>query len=293
MKIVDFVKKMLPFFSRSRVQEDLRITTVELQTMVLPSLKAAASEYKAPFKSPEAKGFLQAYKMTIRVGSQNYFADLHERMGKLSKVLDAVAKMVNTEFEDKIVSAGMNVRKANAVRLLGVIGFLNKYAVSLCNATLHYELKASGASTEYISDVTPGELLRLTKYMPDFTQFLASITGVKDPEETLEAIADVLVDAEAFSGVFGEDKMDPFRVFTVSGFRGNPFYFVGMLVAEYQNNQYKKMEAQKQAIEKRLIALKRAANNQPSPQIERELEALTSRIASLAEELRSVEESLA
>lgn len=293
MKIIDFVKKLLPFFSRNRVQEDLRNTTTELQTMVLPTLKAVSTELKGPFKSQEAKDFMAIYKLALRTSSANYFVDLNDRMGKLLKVLDAITKTVNAEFEDKIVSAGMNVKKANAVRLLGVVGFLNKYAMSLINATLHWELQAGGATMAYISDITPGEHARLKKYLPDFLQFLGSVTGVKDPEQALAEIADVLVEAEDFSAVFGDAKIDPFKVFTTSGFRGNPFYMVGMMVAEYQHNQYKKMEAQKQAIEKRLIALRRSYGGQPSPQIERELEVLTSRIASLSEEMRKHEESLA
>lgn len=293
MKISDFIKKLLPFFARSRVQEDLRNTTTELQTMVLPTLKTASAEVKGAFKSQEAKDFMAVYKLTLRPQGANYFTDMFERMGQLTKVLDAITRVVNAEFEDKVVSAGMNVKKANAVRLLGVIGFLNKFAMSLVNATLHFELQAAGATMPYVSDVTPGELARLKKYMPDFVQFLNSVTAIKDPEQAFDEIADVLVGAETFSSVFGETKIDPFKVFIASDFRGNPLYMVGMMVAEYQHNQYKKMEAQKQAIEKRLIAMRRSANGQPSPQVERELEVLTSRIASLSEDMRKHEESLA
>lgn len=293
MNISAFVKSLLPFFNRNRMQDDLRNTTTEFNTIVLPSLQVAAKELRGPFKSPEAKNFQAIYKQAIRTNAANYAVDLATRLPKLEKTLEAVAKVVNTEVGDKVVSAGMNVRVANAVRVLGALSFINKFTLSLLNATVHYELKNAGLQAEYISDVTEGELRRLQKHMVDYVQFLEALTGVSDPDKAFADIPDVLVEAEAFKDVFGSERLDPFRVFGQSNFRGSPFYIVNMMVAEYQHNQYRKMEAQKQALEKRIIALRRLNQGQASPQVERELEVLTSRIASIGEELRKYEESLA
>lgn len=293
MKISEFAKSMLPFFNRSRVQDDLRNTTTELNTIVLPSIAMLAKELKGPLKSDLAKEVTGTYKQSVRTTAPNIFADLATRLPKLAKTLEALANVVNTEFEDKIASAGLSVRKANVVRVLGVINFIDKYTMSLANALIHQEMKHGGATLSYISDVTEGELVRLRKYMVDYVQFIAALTEVKDPLKAFTDIPDVIVEAEAHVGVFGSDKLDPFRVFGQSNFRGSPFYLIVMLVAEYQHNQHRKMESQKQALEKRLIALKRSTNGQPSPKVEEELEIISSRIASLTETLRTYEESLA
>jgi hypothetical protein len=58
-------------------------------------------------------------------------------------------------------------------------------------------------------------------------------------------------------------------------------------------DNYKQMQDQKKLLEVRLVQLKRIQENRPSPELEREIKVLSSRVANLAADIRKKEESWA
>lgn len=292
MKILDYVRKLLPFFPRNRLQEDFRACNNELNTIVVPALEQLAADYKSGFKSKTAKDLAIVYKSFNRFNQANFFLDLLDKTKDIKALMQSIEKAINDGFEEKVVSSSLTVKKANVVRLVSMISFFNKYTMSMINVVLHEELIAAGSGSEYISDVTPAEIERVTKLMVEYATFVSNVSKVKDHEKVLVELPEVLVQAEGMHGAFSA-SMDPYQVFGRSNFKGSPMYLIAMAVAEYQHKQYKKMQAQKATLEKRLLALKRAQMGQASPELEQEIEALSSKVADLAESLRKYEEDLA
>ncbi len=196
------------------------------------------------------------------------------------------------EFEDRIIPASMSVRAASVLRITNCLGFLNNMVMALVNIIMHEELCSEGVVMHYISDVTPGAKASAKNSMIDFGQLLRQLTTITDFTETLNSIPDITIDAKDVAAAFGT-SLDPFNLGSSGlGFRGNPVYWVGMLAAEWQHGNYKVNEQRKRALEKRLIALKRAQQGTPSPQIERDLEVISSDIARIDERLRGYEEKI-
>lgn len=293
MDIKDFFKGMLPFFPRTRLQEDLKASEAEYGTIVMPSLVLADKEYKGNFKSEGAKNMASKYARFGGKSGGNIFPDMKARFDKLAPVYQALQEQLVSEFGETVVSGGLSARTANMLRMINLMGFINDFAMRVLNAIMHFECQAAGSGMGFISDVTPGEVQFLEKHMLDFGQALDSLAAIKNPAEALKGIPDVMIENQAIARSFGLSKVDPFNLFGSSmGFKGSPMYWVGMQIAEYQHDRYKKMESRKKALEKRLLAQRRAASGSPSPQAEEELEILTSRIAAIDEKMRKYERSV-
>lgn len=291
MKILNFFKGMLPQFSRTRIQDDLRSSRDQYTTFVLPTLTLAAKEFKGNFKSKEAQD-LQARYNSFVGAKGNMFADLLERFKKLEPIYDAMDSEVANEFGERVVPSSLSARSANLLRLVSVLSFENRYAMSLVNAVANFECQASGMSMATVSDVTPGELERINSGMVDFAQLLRGLTAVKDVHQTLASIPDIQLDNGDVLKAFS-DKVDPMGIFSTGlGFKGSPMYWAQMAYAEYQHDSYRKTEAQKHAFEKRLLALRRMSAGNPSAQAEEDLETITSTIGRLDQKLRDYERSI-
>lgn len=291
MKIVEYLKKLMPVFGRDRLQEDIAGLNNELQGVILPSFllfteQGAAQRYSSPFY----KEIERVYKISIGRTNGGVLQDLRPRLEKLVGVLDVLSKMSQEEFQSKIVTDTLTARKATIVRCVEVVGFINKFSMSLANAIVTKEIETTGNS-DTSADVPNGELKRLQKYLPDFCVLLRAITAPADIEKTLRKLPEVLIETSTMNEAFEED-MDPMGVFAATGWNGSVMNSIGMIRAEYEHSRYKHLLEQRKALELRLMHMKRRLQKQEDPQLEAEIEITSRRVATLAEKVRSYEESL-
>lgn len=295
MSFPKFLKSLLPTFKRERMKSDAQNLRNQLSTVAIPAYTSAAESFKKPLVSPEGIELTRIYDIMVpkRNKSNSIVFDIRDRLLKLPKLLEVLDKEINEGFTEDIVSTGLTLKKANVIRALEVLGFIAKYSMGLVNAVAHFEIVAKGIQVDYVSDVTPGELKRLLKHMPTFAQALESITSLKDFEHLLDNIPEARVEDEAFRAVVSKNDVDPMGLFALSNFNGNPIYTMLMMVAEFQMNNFKQMQDQKKLLEIRLMQLKRINEQRPSPELEREIKVLSSRVANLAADIRKKEESFA
>lgn len=294
MKFAEYLKQLLPFFGKDRVIEDARITRNELVGVAIPSYELAMEVFKTSLSSKRVLGYAAQYKMVMGGHKNTFVADILERLKKLPKVLDAIDGELARGFEDKVVADAITLHKANVLRVLEGLGFLSKYSISLLNAIYVEETTAFGKSHQPASDVSNGELARLDKFFMDFCQILKSISSVAMPTAVFKEIPESkLADMDNLRQVFGDKKVDPFNMFTTTNFKGNPIYFFRTLVAEQQMDRYKHTQEQKKLLELRLLHLQRRQQNNPDAGLERDIEVVSARVATLAEKLRKQEESFA
>lgn len=295
MSFQTFLKNLLPAFKRDRMKTDAQNIRNQLTTVVAPAYAAAVSSFKKPLVSEQGIEFTRLYDLMIgkRDKNNSIVFDINARIAKLTKLLDALDKQIAEGFTDDIVSSGLTLRKANVIRALEVLGFIAKFSMGLVNAIAHYEIVAKGIQVDYVSDVTPGEYKRLLKYLPDFAHALACITSVESYEDVLSHVPEAKVEDDAYRSTLTTREFDPLRLFTLTNFKGNPIYFIMMAVAEFQMDNYKQMQDQKKLLEVRLMQLKRIQENRPSPELEREIKVLSSRVANLSADIKKKEESWA
>lgn len=296
MQILAFVKNLLPKFGKDRLQEDINICKNELQNTVIPSYEAAASALST-LQSKEAKEFEKlwfTYVKTAKKGS--LVTSIQKKLQDIQPMLDMVENYTQKEFESEIIVAGMTVLKSTLVRMIEIADFTTTYSLRFLNYL--YVLETThilGEPGKVGSSLTPGEINLIKTH---FVEFCIAVNALaKDPrqaEKVLETVPEILVNTrgEAALKVFGESKVDPLNVFQVKGFTHNPIYRVGLMVAEFQANRYKKAKELKSILELRLLNLQQIKAGNPEAQVDREIDIIQSRIDALDEKIRKAEESV-
>ncbi len=294
MNFSNYFKQLLPYFGRDRAVEDARVVRNELITVAIPSYELAMEAFKTELVSKRVLGYAKQYKLMVGNHKGTFVLDILERLKKLTKVLDAIDGELAKNFDNKVVTEAMDVRKANVLRALESIGFISKFSISLLNVVYVDETAAYGKTQPVSSDVQQGEYARIERLFIDFCSLLKSLTEAKDPVKAFAEIPEVQADGvEQLRDVFSDDRVDPFSLFTQSNFRGNPIYFIRTVMVDWQMDRFKHTQEQKKLLELRLLHLQRRMQNNPDASIERDIEVTSSRVASLAEKLRKFEESFA
>jgi len=297
MKIFDFVKSLLPSFEKNRIIEDVRITISELENNAVSSYSSAADYFNITKpKSPEIKSLSDDFyrNLSDRVGKQpTMFADIYKRLPVLIENLKFIQKLVETEFEKDILRDGLTARKVILVRAVESFGFISGYLLDLLNYAYVKEMAVGGGSGEYF-ELSIVKIKEVETGITNFAKLLSEY-AIK-PEAFKAMIGDVPAvvlnerTEDSVSGVYKEAVLDPFNTGHMSGFRGNPYYHVGLMVAEWQAGRYKANKDKKKVLELRLLQLRLKNEKKSDPKLEQEITYIQSRVDKLERELKRVEE---
>jgi len=290
MNIAPFIKKLAPALKRDRIGENLVNLREQVNVSILPSLESLKRAFPQDSKAPQNREIANTYASFAKGRIKGTLInDLLERYKKIPAILDGIEREVSKNFGADVIPLGMDARKANVLRLLNVIGFLNKFTMTLTNAYAHYDLEHTGLKMDYVSDVTKGTAKRIAKYLPDYTTALTGITSVEKFENALNHLPEVTVDVEAFTNSALGD-IDPFGIFSLQNFTA---YWIAVGLAQWQMKNYKDMIDKKDLLEYRILMLERTRARENSPDLERKIRDLSSQVAKLSEEIRAEEESFA
>ncbi len=114
----------------------------------------------------------------------------------------------------------------------------------------------------------PKDIAKALKGLPDST--ITELT-----EKTLPAM-------------LGEKAVDPFSLRHLS-VQVNPFYFIGMLKAEYQANKYKGAKAELELLQLRKLNLEKLLAKSPDARLEKEIEYMANRVSGLNYDIDKME----
>lgn len=297
MEILKFVTGLLPQFGKDRMEEDLRIVRTELETITIPAFALAEEVFGKPLKSREGQALEKSYRSSIgNMGrAATLVVSIREKLQEIVPVLAALENAIDKDFEKEIFVAGLTLRKANILRMLELSGFVSTFSLRLLNYIYILETAEAGTNASYVADsMSPGEIKRIKSNMFEFCLALKALGQPKEKiQKTLDAIPEVLVNAkgQAALAAFTADKIDPFGLFNVQGFTYNPIYHIGMMVAEYQFDRYKRARELKSVLELRMLHLQKVRDDNTDPGVEREIQVIQGRIDGLSERIRKFEES--
>lgn len=295
MKIINFIKSLLPRFKSDRVVEDARITEAELNNIAIPSYQDAENGLKTKdFKSKQVQEYTKLIKRNLKSNnSDNIITVILNALENVSKNHKHLQKMVENDFEEEVLIDGITVLKLNVIRILGLNAFCSTYALKLLNYIYVLETQELNADDRYVKDsLSAGDIAWLDKHFLDFC-FALNVCSRDEKAFTkvLDSIPDVVlgVDPEAALATLGDSKTDPFNTGMVAGFNGSPIYFVRLIVAEYQANRYKEKKELKTILELRLLNMKRNQDKKFDAALEKEILYTQARIDSLSDYIRKAE----
>lgn len=296
MKIKNFIQKIIKAFKRQDIRNDLTNTKEGLEKTVA-SYKLAAEIFKSDtFKNREINDFQKVFKTYQKTPFKgNFVGVIYQVLQRLETNIPVIERYVEKCFNDEVRVEGMTFLRANIIQYVSAASFVVEYARTLLVHTLHEEGRGMYDEVSSLgSPLKPAEIKELDEKARNFIQALNAIgLGKQDIEKKLDAIPDVVADEESSDTVqmaAGLDKTDPFS-FGFIATDMNPFYFIGMRVAEWQKGRYDTMVDEIDTINMRILHLKELqAGGQTSPAIERKIKYNQDRVATLKLKTRRMEE---
>lgn len=298
MEILKYAASLLPNFKKDRLLEDARIVRTEIQNTTLPSYKQAMDVLNNKVVSKEIKAIEKDYFRAVgSTNTKGMVADIWFRMSQIEATAISIENLIEKDFENEIVVAGITIYKVSLIKALELISFTSRFSLRLLNYLYILETQAATGEQSYLSkQLSKGEINDIHTRLGTFGRTLKSFTSSnKDFVETIRTVPDILVneDTEATLATFGALKIDPTGMHNLQGFSMNPIYHIGLIVAEYQSNKYKENKELKSNLELRLMNLVSIRDTgHGDAGVEKEIEMVQSRIDRLSETIRKQEESV-
>lgn len=301
MKILNFVKALLPRLEKDNILEDLRITISELDNVVYPAYQSAFEHFKSSkFKSDAnqtlSTTFYRSFNNNKVVRQSNMVGEIFKRLQFIKENALYTAGQIEELFERDIISDGLTAKKAILIRSSEMISFISRYSSDfLCylyiNEAVHFNAEVE-------------ENLRLSKEKINFVEknlskFAAALSELgipsKDYTKIVLEIPELNVGGKfshAVAGVYKENDIDPMSGGFINGFVYNPIYHIRLTIAEWQAGRYKANKDKKKMLELRLLHLKLQQENKNDPKLEQEIAYIQSRVDKIERYLNTVEEDL-
>ena len=294
MSILNYLQGLLPVFGRDRLIEDLRMARTELLE-TRPALKLIVAELSTNnFKSPKIKNFQQVMG-TYPAGqkpSENILQFVYRVIPNLVDNIDAVERLVKSEFQDTVASQGMDLRQLNLVQITDAMNFISRYTRFMANSIVRKEFEAVAESKKV--EFEPDDVLFETEFIRDgLIPYLTAIRYLStDTKSMLEAVMNIPemnakdVDYGQLSKTVGARKIEPFP-FSANNFEWSPFYRIRMNMANARDARHRECKAQVTSMQSQLLRLQQAAAGKSNPGLERDCAYLQKMIATHAKELES------
>lgn len=300
MSILNYISSLLPTFKKDRVMEEAGITLEELENVCIPAYaEAAKAGGVLKIKSKEVQEFTNIFMRIVNKPSKagGLIGNIQERLLVVRDNLKLIQDKMDTELQDVIVAEGISVLKANILQALEGIYFISKFSIKLLNTIYVFETaERSENKDQYLKDnIIPMDIEYIKRRLPDFCFVLSGLSKpAKEMEKLLANMPDISVRSDNFAAIgatLDREKVDAFALKDfVRGFAGNPIFHIGMMVAEWQANRYKKRAETKKVLELRLLNLKELNEGHNDAKIEREIQYIQNRIDDIEYKMAKMEE---
>lgn len=301
MNILSFVKSLLPHVQKEQVTEDVRITLGEIDDTVIPCYRSAAEFFRTNKpKSPEVRDLSMSFyrNFDLQGGSKmaSIIGEIDRRLPHLRENLAYVGELIEEVLERDIIADGLTAKKAALIRAAEHISFASRFSLDLMTQVYVYESVSVDATVSETMSRPPGVVKHINNNIAAFAA-IVSRYGIpnKDFRKIVLAIPEIPMNPKVsavVAGLYKERDVDPISVGPLAGFIGNPIYHIRMTVAEWQVNRYKANKEKSKELGLRLLYLKAQMDQNPSPELAREIEYQQERIDKLQAKCREVEEEL-
>lgn len=303
MKILQFIKSLLPRIERSAIADDLRVTEKEFAKVVIPSWNSATEHFKLSKPiSDELKTlqllFVQRFNYNRSSKSSSFIVDINLRLKNLHDNILFINSVLDTEVSKDVIRDGLTMRAAFVIRAASNMSLISRYMLSLLNyiymaetqerdQELSEALQISKAEVRYVEEMFERFATLYSDYSIEPELFSKQLIGLPDVfiNEKTEAVVRALYDKVT--------DIDPLENGGMAGFGGNPIYMVRMQIAQWQNNRYESAKSKKRQLELRLAYLEmKKKDGSSESSLEKEIMILQDRIEKLDYKLREVDEEL-
>lgn len=275
MDIVNFIRDMLPSFTKKDVREKLRIIARKISDVIQPSLELIAQEInEASVKSAYAKGFLKDFLAMLpprlRNGQNPYFTILNVALNNASKLVEHLDNYVGKNLPETVNIEGLTYQKGSVLRLIELLDFFTDYASRQLAYLIASETNIEAFDRPDGKPYTQAELNYINNNLGAYLKMLDLLYN--DPKKLMtqiESIPEIIMgdtpvgEVPALAGA----AADPLYLGSIPGI-SNAFHWVGLRKVDYDIERYEKALKEKRDIANRLESLRMKRSGNPDAQAE-------------------------
>ncbi len=297
MKILNFVKSLLPSLEKRDVLEDIRITISDLENNHLPSYNSASDFFSS--NQPKSKDIInlskEFYKHLTPNGiskQKSMVGDIYIRLTKYLDILKYLQDEIAEKMEADILDDSLTAKRANLLKASSISFFITRYAGELLNYI--YSAEEDNLSKDDAT-LPPKTIEYINKNLRHFTYLLSDYGISLDEYKKLTSkIPDVTVNsdtADSVASVYNESDLDPITS-GIRNFTYNPIYHIRLSIAQWQVSRYKEAKDKKKVLELRLLHLKMLQDGHEDAKLQTEIDYNQSRVDKLNKKISEIEAEL-
>lgn len=305
MVILDFIKALKPHFFKNDIGDLVRTTKFSLDNSMTELVRQANEHFKVNKSiSQKNKDLTNVFYRNYDLGSSNskvnVFAELYTVLPKVSQNLSTLDKEFDEIQSKDIITAGLTIRKANVIRSIQDIVFINNFlndfmTVYYNNESLEVakKLGSEEANKEFSIEISDRLIKRVEMGIAYFAQLL-SIYGSDNKSfvKKIEKLPDVVLNektAGAVMAVYKNTDLDIASVNAGNFYKLNPFFFIANMYAMISSDYYKSLNDKKTLLELRLMHLQMLAERKEDPKLEQEIFYIQNRIEKIEYKISKME----
>ena len=299
MDISKYVKSILPGFEKDRVTEDIRVTRSEIKDVLVPAYAGADKAMKSWKFRSEAMGLrIETWNSLVKFGgSANIVCTINKGIPLMLENLDGIESLINRTYSEDVMATGLTYLKAQMLQFVECLVFVSKYARRFLNYVYVYETSMlEGFSGDVADSLSPAEIQWIEANFVNFcTAFNIVVGEPHKVEAALKDIPDIVItdeNAKTIPATMGIGKVDPFQMRFIPVIL-NPFYHIGIRVAEWQAKRYKAAQEELRLLQLRKLNMERLQQNKPDVKLTKEIQYLESRIQGLNYDIAKMEKEYA
>lgn len=297
MRIINFLRQLVPSFTKDDVKEKLRLISQALQQSIACYTNANEVLGKPTFKSKAGKDFDSAFKRSVKVQYRGTPSEIIlQILLNISGISDLLGALIDKSYNKDIVVEGITYKRAEILRILGFMDFTVTYSRQM----LHYLLVAE--ANVQAKTLTPGaerpkpELAFLEANQETFFRLLNTFAQAdRDIVKKIDDIPDIGVgenDEITIVPTVGINRLDPLKSNFIPGI--TPMFMgFGIWWAQIQVARYERMKEDVRTIEYRVEQLRLQAQGKEDAVLEKSIKKYEEYLNDLAEKIAKMEKKYA
>lgn len=274
MNIKTFFSRWSGKTTKKELLSQLDVVKDQLDTFTIVCVQSASEFYKKEkFVSEEAKKIEEIYKRQKLKG--NVLDGISKALDTSSELINYLQEMVTNNFPEDITVQGWTLQTNRVAEVIEMINFMQEYAPNLVLYLLSTELAKKSKDKTLNDFMVKADINYITNNVYSFMNTVAIFNDNSTSIKTkLENIPNVNVNpdnADNVVAVIGYASADPLKAGFFSP-RFNPFMFIGMRIAKYQANKYKKAQVELQEIQSKILKLRQLQDGREDAKLDKQIE---------------------
>lgn len=268
MKILDFVKNILPTTERASIRSSLVNTTQEFNRFNKPLFKEATAQFGSlKFKSPWVLAFEKDLEVVAGVKSRgNAIALLNAVNIAVEPLFGDLANMLDEYFSEDFSNEAITIQRYNILQLIEAVTLYVEYSRRWLITTVRKENNLAVQSVNGENDgILPYDLKWLADNRDTFLKVVKIISSkIKDFSKVIEELPEYTVQPGQTVGTIArsEHEIDPFGFGFIST-RMNPIFYYRINRSKAQIAKLQAAELEAQELEFRILALRASLDGKP------------------------------